>query len=660
MFLVSNASLTASMPESCYSADGFHNIWVTQTLGVSIRDLLRSSIIRGHSNCGLNLNLFNAIYDDTTPPGAPGVPNAGGSDLHSVAVSWTPSVDVESGIARYNVYNAVTNQLLLATRAPSAVVGNLPDASTISVSIRAVNGAGIEGPASSAVQLSTTRDTTPPSVVLARVDTPTRTTITFSEPVAAGASTAHYTIDHGATVISARSSPDGSTITLTTSPLTPGAGYTLHLSNITDLARTPNHLDGSADLTLMPGLQGEGTGLTASYFPNIDLSGAPTLTRLDPVINFDFGYGSPAPGFPSDNFSARWSGRITAKFSETYTFYTTTDDGARLWIDGKGLINAWNFQAPTTYSGTIALEAGKSYDLRMEYFEAGYGAMCRLEWSSPSTPREVIPVSQLSPQPVFNAIIRTSDGAGADAQLSKASDTDDGGTAQAVGTYFDPFDFIYDRACLFRFDLSSAMLAANQLDDAEMTLTLSGFGNGDGIRVMQAFGLRDDAHADTWIESGPGHVSWHSLPGTTGTANHADPASWVYLGQIVVDNAGYSLNNSIDRLVLRSAALSEWLSTDTDGLATVMIKRATQSTEGTGFNTKEYAANSAPALKLALSPRAATCVGDWNLDGGVDFADVEAFFRDWESGQSNADVNLDGGVDGEDISSFFARWESGC
>ncbi|MCX5689807.1 MAG: hypothetical protein NTV94_08510, partial [Planctomycetota bacterium] len=53
-------------------------------------------------------------------------------------------------------------------------------------------------------------------------------------------------------------------------------------------------------------------------------------------------------------------------------------------------------------------------------------------------------------------------------------------------------------------------------------------------------------------------------------------------------------------------------------------------------------------------------VGDYNLDGGVDGADIDAFFLDWEAGESRADVNADGGVDGADVSAFFFSWERGC
>jgi len=69
--------------------------------------------------------------------------------------------------------------------------------------------------------------------------------------------------------------------------------------------------------------------------------------------------------------------------------------------------------------------------------------------------------------------------------------------------------------------------------------------------------------------------------------------------------------------------------------------------------------NNAGNSFVVVLPPPPRCVGDYNQDGGFDGADVEAFFVDWEAGQSDADVNEDGGVDGGDVEVFFTRWESG-
>jgi hypothetical protein len=55
----------------------------------------------------------------------------------------------------------------------------------------------------------------------------------------------------------------------------------------------------------------------------------------------------------------------------------------------------------------------------------------------------------------------------------------------------------------------------------------------------------------------------------------------------------------------------------------------------------------------------APCAADFNQDGGVDGADVDAFFAAWEAGESAADVNEDGGIDGADVAAFFVLWEAG-
>jgi hypothetical protein len=53
------------------------------------------------------------------------------------------------------------------------------------------------------------------------------------------------------------------------------------------------------------------------------------------------------------------------------------------------------------------------------------------------------------------------------------------------------------------------------------------------------------------------------------------------------------------------------------------------------------------------------CPADYNQDGGIDGADVQAFFADWENGITPADVNLDGGIDGADVQYFFEVWAAG-
>jgi hypothetical protein len=161
-------------------------------------------------------------------------------------------------------------------------------------------------------------------------------------------------------------------------------------------------VDESDGLNILPGnvwsftTAKEGGGVKAQYYNGMNFDNL-VLTRIDPQINFNWGDpGSPDTSVNVDQFSARWTGEVEAAFTETYTFYTTSDDGARLWIDGVQLVDSWVDQGATEHSGTIDLVAGTTYSLIMEYYENGGGAVAELRWSSPSTPKQLIPQAALS------------------------------------------------------------------------------------------------------------------------------------------------------------------------------------------------------------------------------------------------------------------------
>lgn len=138
-------------------------------------------------------------------------------------------------------------------------------------------------------------------------------------------------------------------------------------------------------------------GVTGQYFNAVDFT-MPVLTRVDPGVNFDWTAGSPAAGVNADLFSVRWTGTLTPKFSETYTFYLASNDGERFFLDDTAVIaNFVDHVATPEDTGTIALTAGKAYKLRIDYYERYSNASINLSWSSPSQPREIIPTGALSP-----------------------------------------------------------------------------------------------------------------------------------------------------------------------------------------------------------------------------------------------------------------------
>ena len=139
-----------------------------------------------------------------------------------------------------------------------------------------------------------------------------------------------------------------------------------------------------------------GGGLLGTYFDNLNFTGA-SLTRFDPVVNFDWASGAPVPGIGADTFSVRWTGQVRAKVTGTHTFYTMSDDGVRLFVNGQAVIDNWTDHSPTENTGAISLTAGQKYDIRMEVYENGAQAVAQLRWSGPGLAKEVVPATHLHP-----------------------------------------------------------------------------------------------------------------------------------------------------------------------------------------------------------------------------------------------------------------------
>jgi len=130
-------------------------------------------------------------------------------------------------------------------------------------------------------------------------------------------------------------------------------------------------------------LNGNDPGLKAEYFNNQELRGPAATVRTDARIDFDWGRFNPAPELTGNHFSVRWTGKLKAPESGKYTLGFTADDGARLYLDGKLLVDAWASNPKKTATAEITLEAGRSYDLRMEYFQYQRENIAKLVWSYP-------------------------------------------------------------------------------------------------------------------------------------------------------------------------------------------------------------------------------------------------------------------------------------
>src|SRR6266498_4744359 len=149
--------------------------------------------------------------------------------------------------------------------------------------------------------------------------------------------------------------------------------------------------------SLEPGLVGEyyDVGSSLEDFPVIPADKKPVVKRVDKTINFE----STQEGFHGtqlvDFFYIRWTGKIRIPKDGKYTFFLESDDGSRLFIDGKQVIDHNGLHAMEEKSGDVELKAG-DHALKVEFFENDVDAGCKLSWQPPGATREIIPASVLS------------------------------------------------------------------------------------------------------------------------------------------------------------------------------------------------------------------------------------------------------------------------
>lgn len=139
------------------------------------------------------------------------------------------------------------------------------------------------------------------------------------------------------------------------------------------------------------GFTGNGDGLQGDYTAAGDLK----LQRVDARIDFDWRSGGPFGDHDQDDFQSTWTGLIEAQFSEPYRLHVLSDDGARLWLDGELVLDAWRDRAASKSSVSVPLKAGHKYLAKLEYYEGTGLASVQLRWSSPSTPEQIVPGTQL-------------------------------------------------------------------------------------------------------------------------------------------------------------------------------------------------------------------------------------------------------------------------
>jgi hypothetical protein len=183
---------------------------------------------------------------------------------------------------------------------------------------------------------------------------------------------------------------------VTESPLTEQTNMKWILTGLALLAPSSFAVSQDAADELKAGLVAEffNIGKPMEEFPVIAAERKPDFRRVDRTINFE----QTTETFPgttmTDHFYVRWSGRIRIPHDGKLTFFTESDDGSRLWIDGKVVVDNGGLHAMEEKSGEIDLKAG-DHDLKVELFENDGDVGCKLSWESSKTSKEILPEGAL-------------------------------------------------------------------------------------------------------------------------------------------------------------------------------------------------------------------------------------------------------------------------
>lgn len=143
---------------------------------------------------------------------------------------------------------------------------------------------------------------------------------------------------------------------------------------------------------LLTGQAGAQAGIKGEYYNGTNFE-EKVLTRTDPQIHFNWFRQSPAPGVHQSYFSVRWTGKLLAPTSGKYEFSARVDDGTRVWVGNRKVIDGWALHDNAAFKGTIVLEAGKYYELRVDYFNAMLEGTINLLWEIPEESKPLLGTS---------------------------------------------------------------------------------------------------------------------------------------------------------------------------------------------------------------------------------------------------------------------------
>ena len=150
------------------------------------------------------------------------------------------------------------------------------------------------------------------------------------------------------------------------------------------------------EAVLKPGLLAEYYDLSEalSDFPDIAADTKPAVSRVDATINIEDSEDNVPGTTLSEHFYVRWTGFVRVPKDGTYTFTINSDDGSRVFINDKEVIDNGGIHAVEEKSGDVELKSG-DHKIKVEFFENEGGAACILMWSAAGVEQAVIPATAL-------------------------------------------------------------------------------------------------------------------------------------------------------------------------------------------------------------------------------------------------------------------------
>ena len=267
-----------------------------------------------------------------------------------------------------------------------------------------------------------------------------------------------------------------------------------------------------------------GASLPSSGTGSVTIIGFGTpVTRLDPTIDFTWGTGTPSPSINVDYFSTRWTGQILPQYSQKYNFVARVDDGVQLWVNNQLIVNRWPGGSVTDTTGSINLQAGVLYDIRMDYYEATGSAEAHLSWYSDDQAKQIIPMNRLFPtttgRPAITSPTNMVTLLGSGTPFSTNLTSSNGGTITASG--------LPAWLSLLNGVLSGTPPAAGIY---QFTLTTTNAaGSGSAVMTLEVIAAGSQLTRELWTGgvTGPAlaNVPWTTPPATSDTVAIADDAT---------------------------------------------------------------------------------------------------------------------------------------